>query len=122
MVSISDKIRGIIEAKNLNKTEFSKQIGMARDYVYNLSDETIKVSTLIRICDVLKIPIIDFFSENKAQTNNSVVQEPQLEYGNKDLEIKMLKARISNLEEINSVLKDQVQVYKQLEGKRKHKA
>jgi DNA-binding XRE family transcriptional regulator len=62
-MSIQFKIEKLIESKSINKTRFAELIGVSRDTVYNLSDESIKVATLIKVSEVLGVPIMHFFEK-----------------------------------------------------------
>lgn len=57
---ITHKIEKRIEAEGITKTAFALKIGVSRDTVYNWTDESIKFSTLLKVCEVLKMQIEDF--------------------------------------------------------------
>lgn len=68
MSSIQYKIDKLIESKKLTKSAFAKAVGIHIDTVYNLKDETIKVSTLLKISEVLNVHISYFLEkEYKSQ-------------------------------------------------------
>jgi DNA-binding Xre family transcriptional regulator len=58
--TIISKIEKLLEAKKLTKTAFAKSVGIHIDTVYNLNDDSIKVSTLLKISEVLGVSILDF--------------------------------------------------------------
>lgn len=101
-----------------NNFDFSKEVGIKNDtYLYKVyRKESLSAAMIKKVCDVLKIEASELFREDI-----SAVGEPVIQYGNKDLEIKMLKSRVKNLEEMNAILKDQVELYKRIEGKKKIK-
>ncbi len=78
MTSISYKVNKLLEAKKITKTAFAKQVGIHIDTVYNLTDESIKLSTLLKFCEVLNVPINHFLeTENYEKTlvNNVFTKE-----------------------------------------------
>lgn len=81
MPSIQYKIDKLIESKKLTKSSFAKAVGIHIDTVYNLKDETIKLSTLLKISEVLDVPI-SYFLENdkKNDVKNNVVMEQKEVY------------------------------------------
>lgn len=62
---ISYKIEKLLEVKNMTKTAFAKRVGIHIDTVYNLNDESIKVSTLLKISEILNVPITYFFENTE---------------------------------------------------------
>ncbi|MDF2449434.1 MAG: Cro/C1-type DNA-binding domain [Bacteroidota bacterium] len=84
MASISYKINELREAKKLTKTAFAELIGVNRDTVYNLSDESIKVSTLLKISEKLDVPVSFFFSSAEATKTKNFANEPEVKYGDGD--------------------------------------
>jgi DNA-binding Xre family transcriptional regulator len=89
MSSISYKIDKLLEVKKLSKTKFAKLINVNRDTVYNLSDETIKVSTLLKISEILDTPI-EYFLEKTPQ-KTAKVSEPAVKYEPKKEDCETLK-------------------------------
>lgn len=84
MPSIQYKIEKLIESKKLTKSAFAKAVGIHIDTVYNLKDETIKVSTLLKISEVLGVSILHFLDkEEKKEPKNrlSIVSEESEVYG-----------------------------------------
>ncbi len=75
MSELTDKIYKVIEDRNLNITAFAKQVGLSRDTIYNLSDETIKYSTIKKISKVLNLPITYFISESKELVHSNSRKE-----------------------------------------------
>jgi len=71
MAEIVKKIFNIIEIRNLNITEFTEQVGIARNTVYKLTDDSIKYSTLKKIAKVLNLPITYFISEEEEQVHQN---------------------------------------------------
>lgn len=100
-----------------SKKDFAKDIGLKQDtYLFEIfKKEDLNTDVLKKVATVLKISLSSVFAELEGL---SIVQEQTLEYGNKELEIKMLRKRVENLEEINEVLRDQVKVYKMMEQKK----
>lgn len=73
--TITNKIDKAIEAAGITKTAFAVKIGVSRDTVYNWTDESIKFSTLLKICEVLRLDILDFIGI-KFNNNSNLVNEP----------------------------------------------
>jgi len=67
MAGIIEKIFNIIEQRNVNITEFTQQVGIARNTIYSLTDDSIKYSTLRKIAKVLNLPITYFISDEEEQ-------------------------------------------------------
>lgn len=84
MATIQHKIDRLIESKKLTKSAFAKAVGIHLDTVYNLKDETIKLSTLLKISEVLGVEI-DYFLNNEDKTEQknklSIVAEESEVYG-----------------------------------------
>jgi len=80
MSSISHKIEKLLEAKSLTKSRFAELIGVNRDTVYNLTDETIKLSTLLKISEVLGVSISHFLPNSVGNNQQKIVSEPKESY------------------------------------------
>ncbi len=52
------KIDKLIEANGLTKSKFAQLIGVSRDTVYNLNENT-KIGTYLKICEYFKIHLSD---------------------------------------------------------------
>ncbi len=74
MDTIIFKINKLLEQKKITKTAFAKQVGIHLDTVYNLTDEGVKFSTLIKICEVLNVPISHFIENDTEKTE--IVNKP----------------------------------------------
>jgi len=62
----SEKIKKVCQDKNISIRDLAKEIGMSFSGLYaSLNNDTLKVSTLIQIADVLKMPVINFFGVRK---------------------------------------------------------
>lgn len=94
MDTITDKIKQEIEAKNLNKTAIARELGMARESVYNLADSSIKLITFLKLCEILKRPVSYFINEKMKIQEISIVQEPDQKYGTESDIIKVLRNNI----------------------------
>lgn len=96
-MSIQYKIDKLIEDKNLTKTAFARIIGVSRDTVYNL-DENTKLSTFIKISEFLKVPLSDILDNKKEKTKLSIVAEESEVYGVTNYKEKYLET----LEKLNA--------------------
>lgn len=84
MSTIVYKINKLLEDKKVSKTDFAKAIGVNRDTVYNFTDDSIKVSLLLKISDFLGVSVDYFFSKEEkkeAKTKISIVAEESEVYG-----------------------------------------
>jgi transcriptional regulator with XRE-family HTH domain len=68
---ISDKIKEGIHKKKLTDTEFCRLVGIDRTTYYKWNEESIKISVLRKISNVLDIPICDFFAEEANPDTNT---------------------------------------------------
>jgi transcriptional regulator with XRE-family HTH domain len=84
-MSIVLKIEKLREAQNLTKTELADKLKVNRDTVYNWTDDNIKVSTLQKISDILRVDILYFLSDKKESVKKYSVEEPEVPYSNKTL-------------------------------------
>ncbi len=57
MQNIIYKIERLREFKKVSKVDFCSKIGIHRDTLYKLTDDSIKISTLLKISKVLETPI-----------------------------------------------------------------
>ncbi len=90
---IGSEIKGIVEAKGISITEFSKRINKSRENVYSIFNrKTIDTGLLFTISKVLEF---DFFSLYIPLIDPSKINE-----------IDTLKNEINLLREINKLLKD----------------
>ena len=80
-------------------------------YYAMFRNDSMKVSTLRNIASFLKVPVSTFFIEK--MDKKSIVSESATK-GNKDLEIEMLKERVSDLKEINELLKHKIDLLKKV--------
>jgi len=64
MEIIKDKILKTVKKKKIKITEFAKEIGMSRAAIYNLTDETIKYSTIKKIANYLDVPVSDLINDD----------------------------------------------------------
>lgn len=53
---------------------------MSRDSVYNISDAVIKVSTLVKIAEVLETPLEYFLGNLLENSDKPIVQESEIPY------------------------------------------
>lgn len=96
-MSIQFKIDKLIEAKGLSKTKFAAAIGVNRDTVYNLNENT-KLGTYLKICEYFKIELSDIIGNKKPKIGLSVVHEEAEVYGEVNYKEKYLDA----LEKLNA--------------------
>ena len=45
-MTLADRLNKIIDEKNISKREFAKQVGISENYVYTLTGESNKITTL----------------------------------------------------------------------------
>ena len=45
-MTLADRLNKIIDEKNISKREFAKQVGFSENYVYTLTGESNKITTL----------------------------------------------------------------------------
>ena len=45
-MSLANRLNQIIDEKNISKREFAKQVGISENYVYTLTGESNKITTL----------------------------------------------------------------------------
>ncbi len=74
-MSIVFKIEKLREAKKLSKTDLAEKIGVNRDTVYNWTDENIKVSTLMKISDILGVDMQHFLIDKKENISKIVSKQ-----------------------------------------------
>ncbi len=101
MGTVTDKIYKEIKSRNLNITEFANAIGLSRDTIYNLSDETIKYATIKKIAAVLKLPISFFINDETEE------KQKNLKTGiKKDTVTELLEKQTRLLNELKSINTD----------------
>lgn len=74
-MSVVFKIEKLREAKKLSKADFAELLGISRDTLYNWTDDNIKVSTLLKVSDILGVDISYFLSEKDVSNVKKVVIE-----------------------------------------------
>ena len=76
-----------------NNYEFSKAIGIKNDtYLYKVyRKESLSAAMIKKVCEVLLIAPAELYKDEL-----STVEEPIIQYGNKDLEIKMLNQHLNS--------------------------
>ncbi|MBA2612568.1 MAG: helix-turn-helix transcriptional regulator [Bacteroidetes bacterium] len=82
------KIKKALEASKLTHAEFADKVGISRDTVYKLNDETIKLATIEKICQVLGLDFAEFIIQ---AVKISKVSEPLVKYEAKQEDCKTLK-------------------------------
>ena len=90
-----NRIKNIIKRRKITQKELSELIKTSeRSLGLNLKKGDMKVSTLIKISDVLEVPVKYFFEEEE---NYQKLEDPSVEYLTKEKEneeIKFLKTQI----------------------------
>lgn len=81
-MSLQSKVDHLIEDKGLTKTKFAAILGVSRDTVYNLNENS-KLITYMKICKYFKISLSDLIDdqERKPKTTLSAVAEESEVYG-----------------------------------------
>jgi transcriptional regulator with XRE-family HTH domain len=60
---VVDKIKEICHDKNMTLTQLAEKIGMSNSFHTTLKNGTLRVEKLIKIAEVLGVPVTDFFEE-----------------------------------------------------------
>lgn len=102
--TVYQQIEKFREMRKIPKMEFYKLIGMSsKGYVQMVQNNSIKLSTLQKMADVLKVEIGDFFPSDK---NKDIAQEETTSYGNNDM--------IAVLKEISKLKDEIITLHKEL--------
>lgn len=83
-MSVVYRIKKRLEDEKVNINAFSKAIGISPKGVYKWTDESIKLSTLLKISEFLDVPIEYFLNKEEktpAKSKLSIVSEESEVYG-----------------------------------------
>jgi len=114
MAGIIEKIFNIIEDRNVNITEFTQQVGIARNTIYSLTDDSIKYSTLKKIAKVLNLPITYFIFDEEEHLHESSRKRTKKERDELDL----IQRQKQLLNELALITKDVETKLKSKKGKK----
>lgn len=92
---LAEKIKDLCSNRRMTIPQLAEKIGMSKSFYTTLKNDSLKVETLIKIADVLEVPITSFF-DNEAINGPALIEE--VEKLNK--EIKDVYSRNKELEEI----------------------
>jgi transcriptional regulator with XRE-family HTH domain len=102
-----DKLRLLLRAKGVNQEAFAKSIGISRGYLQHiLNKKKFQPEFIIAVCTELKIPASSFPEVDVDLSG--ILKEHSDDEIKKDLELKMLRIRVKDLEEINKLLKEKL--------------
>lgn len=85
-MSVVFKIKKLIEAEKVNINAFSEAIGISPKGVYKWTDDSIKVYTLLKVCEYFDKPIGYFFETELDKTRkNTKKANVQFDLENDDI-------------------------------------
>lgn len=77
-MGVISKIKKEILVQKVNVYEFSKAIGIGEKGMYQWTDESMKIATLLKVCEFFNKPVSYFLDENvlktEQKTKNAKVQ------------------------------------------------
>lgn len=102
-MDINSRIKEYLVKNEISQTELANKLGISSTSLSrSLNSDDLKVSLLIRICQVLKIQITAFFDGSEAYNKNELEQYILKQ---KDLELKQT-VLLNQLNETNEQIKD----------------
>lgn len=108
LINIDIKIKKILHQRQINIKSFTYQIGMSEQgYIYAIKKQSLKVSTLLEICDFLNVSPLFFFKDSNDIPE--VVAESSINYESKlnvlKQENELLKNALKDKDQIIDLLK-----------------
>lgn len=72
---IADKIKEICSEKRMTIPQLAEKIGMSKGFYTTLKNNTLRVDTLLKIAEVLEVPVSTFFEDENDQWPKSKLIE-----------------------------------------------
>ena len=76
MRNISDKIIETVKQKNIKISALAKEIGVSRETIYKMSDESVKFSTIKKAAEFLDVPITYLIEAEPAKKSSKKKAKP----------------------------------------------
>ena len=87
MRNIADKIIETVKERNIRITALAKEIGVSRETIYKLSDDSIKLSTIKKVAEFLEVPITYFIEDEPAKKSPKKKAKPTKALDKKAIEL-----------------------------------
>lgn len=86
---IADKIKEICSEKRMTIPQLAEKIGMSKGFYTTLKNNTLRVDTLLKIAEVLEVPVNTFFDIEQLPSDKEI----------NTLEIEILESQLDTLKE-----------------------
>lgn len=112
-MGVVHKIKKLIESEKVSVEAFSKKIGISPKGVYKWTDESIKMATLLKVCEFFDKPITFFLDKSPKNytTENKIIYASESEVAYASIDYKTKYKRAKHLEQTCQTFKRKMQPY-----------